>query len=385
MPVTLAGRDPRRGTPVEVMLAGDRVAGVRDVPPGAVPADQWLLPGLVDIQVNGYAGIDLNAADITASGVVEIVGRLARGGVTRFCPTICTQSRERMMYALGVVAAACRAYPAVARAVAGIHVEGPYISREDGPRGAHPAEYVRPPDWDELAQFQQAADGRIKILTLSPEWPGAADFIAKTVASGVIVAIGHTAASPDVIRDAVAAGARLATHLGNGAHAVLPRHPNYIWEQLAADALSASIIADGHHLPPAVVKAIVRMKGIDRTILISDAVALAGMPPGDYEWIGLKVTLSPSGRISLTGTPYLAGSALALAEAIPKVIEYAGVGLADAVTMASANPARLLGIETGGPAAGAAADFVVARYAPGAPGLEVLQTVSSGETVYANA
>ena len=381
MPVVLAGRDPWRGAPVELTLAADRIAEVRDLPPGAVPDDEWLLPGLVDIQVNGVAGIDLNAEDVTVEGVAAVVHHQQRAGVTRFCPTICTQSHERMVRGLQVVAAACRAHRVVDRAVAGIHVEGPFISPEDGPRGAHPREHVRPLDWDEFVQFQRAADGRIKILTLSPEWPDAAAFIGEVVASGVVAAIGHTAASPEAIRNAVAAGARLSTHLGNGAHAVLPRHPNYIWEQLGTDELSASIIVDGHHLPPPVVKTFVRAKGIERTILISDAVALAGMPPGDYDWIGVKVTLSPAGRISLSGTPYLAGSALDLASAIPRVIAYAGVGLADAVTMASVNPARLLGMETGSLAPGARADLVVVRYALGADAVDVRRTVVAGETV----
>ena len=381
-PVVLAGRDPWRGTPVEVAVVGEEIARIRDLPAGAVPEDQWLLPGLVDIQVNGFAGTDLNAEDVTVEGVARVVRSLQRVGVTRFCPTICTHSHEWMIRGLRVVADAFRAHRFVERAVAGIHVEGPYISPEDGPRGAHPREHVRPPDWDEFRQFQQAAGDRIKILTLSPEGPGAAEFIRKVTSTGVVVAIGHTAASSEVIGEAIAAGARLSTHLGNGSHATLPRYPNYIWEQLGADALSATIIVDGHHLPPSVVKTFVRAKGIKRTILISDAVALAGMPPGDYSWLGLKVTLSASGRISLTGTPYLAGSTLDLASALPNVMTFAGVTLADAVTMSCANPARLLGIEPGLLVPGGRGDVVVLRHARGSDRVEVLSTVAAGERVW---
>jgi len=381
MQLTVAGRDPVRGVPLEAEIEGERIAGVRDLPSSAVPADLWLLPGLVDIQVNGYGGHDLNGPEVDIGVVAALVHSLQARGVTRFCPTICTQSRERMEAALRAVAAACRADPRIARAVAGIHLEGPYISPEDGPRGAHPRQHVRPPDWAEFETLQQAAEGRVRLVTLAPEWPGAEAFIRRLVDSAVIAAIGHTAASPEVIRQAIRDGARLSTHLGNGSHAMLPRHPNYIWEQLAADELWASIIVDGHHLPPAVVKTFVRAKGIQRTILISDAVALAGMAPGDYDWMGMRVTLSPEGRISLSGTPYLAGSALDLASALPRVMAFAKLTLADAVTMASANPARLLGVEAGTLASGGPADLVLMRIGDSGQ-VDIVQTIAGGQVVW---
>jgi N-acetylglucosamine-6-phosphate deacetylase len=381
----LVGREPVRGAPVEVQFDGERISRVREFPQGAVPPDRWVLPGLIDIQVNGFAGADLNRPDLDEAGVARVVRSLRTVGVTRFCPTVCTQGYEHMTRALRVIAAACRGHRWIGRAVAGLHVEGPYLSPEDGPRGAHPLEHVRPPDWDEFRRFQDAADGRIRILTLSPHWPSSAEFISRVATAGVVVAIGHTSATPEQVRAAVAAGARLSTHLGNGSHAMLPRHVNYIWEQLAADELSASIIVDGHHLPPSVVKTIVRAKGVARTILISDAVGLAGMPPGDYDWLGLKVTLSPQGRISLTGTPYLAGSALDLASALPRVMAYAGVSLADAVTMACVNPARLLGLDEGVLAEGARGDVVLLDHTEGSDEMRVRQVVVSGETVWEGA
>src|SRR5205807_1149747 len=171
------------------------------------------------------------------------------------------------------------------RAMPCFHLEGPYISAEDGPRGAHPLAQVRPPDLGEFQRIQEAADGNIRLVTLAPELPGALAFIDKLTAAGVVVAIGHTAASPATIRDAVSAGARLSTHLGNGSHAMLPRHDNYLWEQLAADELWASIICDGHHLPAAVMRCILRVKTPARTILTCDAGSLAGLPSGRYrEW-----------------------------------------------------------------------------------------------------
>jgi N-acetylglucosamine-6-phosphate deacetylase len=381
-PQVLSGHDPARGIPVQVTVVGGVITSVRDLPPGSVPGDRWILPGLLDIQVNGFAGIDLNGPDIDPPGVARMLQHLQTVGVTRCCPTICTQSHERMVRALRVLAEACRRSERIRRAVVGIHIEGPYLSAEDGPRGAHPRAHVRPPDWEEFTRFQQAADGRIRIVTLAPEWPEAPEFIHRASSAGVVVAIGHTAAEPETIRRAIAAGARLSTHLGNGSHAVLPRHPNYIWEQLAADELWASIIVDGHHLPPSVVKSFVRAKGVGRTILISDAVALAGMPPGDYDWLGLKVRLSPEGRVGLAGTPYLAGSALELLSALPKVVACSGVTMADAVAMASANPARLLGIAANRMVEGGSADLVLARHEPGTDRIRALRTIVGGETVW---
>ena len=251
--------------------------------------------------------------------------------------------------------AACDADHALSAAIPCFHLEGPYISPVDGPRGAHPSQHVRPPDWDEFCRLQDAAQGRIRLATLAPEWEGAISFIERAAKSGVVVAIGHTAAGGEQIRDAIAAGARLSTHLGNGAHALLPRHSNYIWEQLAADELLASIICDGHHLPPAVVRCLVRVKSPARTILTCDASSLAGLPPGRYcEW-EQELEVRPEGKIVVPGTDYLAGSWSFTDHCVGKVIQFAGVTLRDAVDMASARPRELLGlppqlIEPGHPA-----------------------------------
>ncbi|SDM82795.1 N-acetylglucosamine-6-phosphate deacetylase [Paenibacillus sp. yr247] len=148
----------------------------------------------------------------------------------------------------------------VYKSVIGIHLEGPYVSEEDGPRGAHDKAYVRDPDWEEFAQWQEASGHRIRLVTLAPERKGAIHFIKMLKEAGVAVSIGHTCASLDVLEQAVAAGATLSTHLGNASHPVLPRHPNYIWNQLAEDRLWGTFIADGHHLSPAVLKAMLRAK-----------------------------------------------------------------------------------------------------------------------------
>ncbi|HLW49201.1 MAG TPA: amidohydrolase family protein [bacterium] len=371
------------GRPVAVAISDGRIASVRSAGPSSVPRDLWIFPGLIDIQVNGFGGHDLNAAQPTPDAVAGVTRALWRHGVTRFCPTICTAAHEQMMAALRATARACDEEEWVGRAVAGIHVEGPYISPEDGPRGAHPADHVRAPDWREFEAFQEAAGGRIRVVTLAPERPGALEFIERLSRAGIVPAIGHTAAAREDIRAAVLAGARLSTHLGNGAHATLPRHPNYIWAQLAEDGLWASLIVDGHHLPPDVVKVFTRAKGAGRCLLISDAVWLADQPPGRYHFLGSGVDLTPDGKVRLGSSGYLAGSVLDLAAAVANIVRFAGLGVPDAVAMAARHPARLLGrTDLGALVPGNRADVVLVRWSPGDGALRVVQTVVDGTIVY---
>jgi N-acetylglucosamine-6-phosphate deacetylase len=225
-------------------------------------------------------------------------------------------------------------------------MEGPYLSAEDGPRGAHSREHVQAASVDDFKRRQNAANGRIVLVTLAPEVPGALKLIEHLAGSGVRVALGHTAASPEQIADAIAAGATLATHLGNSCAQMLPRHPNAIWEMLAADELFASLIVDGHHLPPATVKAMVRAKGVDRTILVTDAIAAAGCAAGAYAIGGVACELGEDGRVSLPGTPYLAGSALTMDRAIGNVARFTGLPVETVIPMASTIPARYIGVTT---------------------------------------
>jgi N-acetylglucosamine-6-phosphate deacetylase len=185
-------------------------------------------------------------------------------------------------------------------------------------------------------------------VTLAPELPGALPLVEHLVTGGVRVAIGHTEATPQQIADAVTAGAALATHLGNGCAHVLPRHPNVIWELLAADAVHASLIVDGHHLPPSTVKAMVRAKGAERTILVTDATAAAGGRPGPYLLGGVRCELGADGRVSLPGTPYLAGSSLTLDRAIGNTVRFTGLPVEAVSSMASTMPAQFIGMETHG-------------------------------------
>lgn len=325
---------------IEIVLTDARVQEIRDV--SSTDSTTYVAPALIDIQVNGFAGFDLNVASVTPQDVCAMVRALWEVGTGFLCPTVVTGSFDRIHNSLRAIVEASKADALVAHSMLGIHLEGPYISAEDGPRGAHPLEHVRNPDWDEFQRWQDIAEGKITIVTLAPEKKGAIRFIEKLVADGIVVALGHTNASASDIQAAIDAGARLSTHLGNGAHALIRRHPNYIWEQLGADELWASLIVDGHHLPPSVAKSMIRAKTLDRCVLVSDAVALAGMEPGTYEFAEKSVELTPDRCVRLVGTEYLAGSAIELARGVENSVRFAGISLEEAVSLATRQPMRLL-------------------------------------------
>lgn len=299
-------------------------------------------PGLVDLQVNGFAGVDFNSPGVNADQIRGALQALRATGVTRFLPTLITAPLDRFTVC-------ARALVAVDDpAIGGIHLEGPYISPADGPRGAHPRAHTIPATREEFRRRQDAAAGRIVLVTLAPEVAGAIALIEYLVADGVRVAIGHSEATSAVIRDAVRAGATMSTHLGNGCAAVLPRHPNLIWEQLAADDLWASLIVDGHHLPAATVKAMVRGKTPRRTVLVTDAMAAAGCAPGAYRIGEVDVDVGADRRVALRGTPFLAGSALTMPEAIGNTVRFTGLSLDEVLPMASTIPADYLGFSLAG-------------------------------------
>lgn len=340
-------------------------------------------PALIDIQVNGSYGYSINSDNTTAQDIAEIAKFLWKAGVGLFCPTVTTGSFKLLANSFRAITDACKD-GRIARSILPIHLEGPYISPEDGPRGAHKKEFVRNPDWDEFQKFQDLAEGEIGIVTLAPERPGAIEFIEKLVKANVIPAIGHTDAKKKDIDAAIKAGAKLSTHLGNGAHAMMPRHPNYIWEQLAADELWVSIIVDGHHLPPSVVKCMIRCKGLDKTILVSDAIVYAGKPPGTYDYTGRVVEVTPEKKVLLKGTPYLAGSALELFSGVEDVIKFSDVSLREAVDMASINPAKLLGIsnQVGSVEVGKDASLLIFQWNEIDKSMDICYTIVEGKIVY---
>ncbi len=343
-----------------------------------------LAPGFVDLQVNGFSGVDYCAP--TSS--VEEIGRSIREqfatGTTRLFPTVITGSPEVMVGAMRRLAEA-KEQLEEGEAMEGFHAEGPHISPEDGPRGAHPLAAVRPPDIDEFHRLQDAARGWIKLATISPEWPGAPAYIEAVVRQGVVAAIGHTKATSAQIADAVSAGATMSTHLGNGAHAILPRHPNYLWDQLAEDRLMASFIVDGIHVGSSFLRACLRAKGVDRSVLITDAVMPAMCPPGDYKLGEVEVTLHPPGdRVTLRDGKRLAGSALRMDHGVGNLVALGGITLREAIVMATINPARAGRISgrQRGISPGEKADVVEFDWNEAATKLTVRRTWLAGRVVF---
>lgn len=321
--------------------------------------------GFIDIQVNGFAGVDFNDPNTTVEQIGNALDAMFGTGVTRCLPTIITGPPDAMVACLRTLRRAQLELPH-GRAIAGFHIEGPHIGAEDGPRGAHPVQWVRPPDLAEFERWRKATDDNIRLVTVSPHWADAIEYIRAVRGAGTVVSIGHTGASSEQIAAAVDAGATLSTHLGNAAYKMLPKFPNCIWDQLAEDRLYASFIVDGLHLDAAYLKTAVRAKSIERTILVTDAAAAAGATPGPYRLGDLDVELTGEDRVVLTGTSKLAGSALKMNRAIENLVRITGVSLEDAIRTATVNPARVIGLtgRTVGLQPGERADLVVFRETP---------------------
>ena len=339
-------------------------------------------PGFVDIQVNGYGGIDYNEIQQDFLSLGQISQKLVQFGVTQHFPTLITQSKEHLGILFQQLVRLIESDLSLRNSIPGFHLEGPFISPEDGPRGAHSREFVCPPSWDWFQFWQEKAKGNIKLLTMSPEWEGSIPFIEKCVDSGVVVSIGHCNASQSQISEAVQAGARLSTHLGNGAHAMLPRHPNYLWSQLAEDRLFASVIADGFHLPQEVLKVFGKVKG-DKVFLVSDSVALAGMSPGNYSTqVGGEVTLSPTGKLHLADQPQvLAGSASNLLQGVNFLIRNQLFTPKEAWEMASIRPKKLFEEESKNWMVDLNSDFTLGEFDTDSQ-IRIHKTFQNGREIY---
>ena len=374
----ITGRDPSSGQPLKIAIEDGRIQTIET---GLAEETAWLSPGFIDLQVNGYLGSDVNSDTVDADVVISLTEKVLSTGVTTYLPTIITASEEKIIHSLRAIAQARRASPLVAHAVPFVHVEGPYIAAEDGPRGAHAREHVRPPSIAEFERWQTASDNLVGLVTISPHSNEALEYIAALARKGVLTAIGHSAASPAQIHAAADAGATLSTHLGNGLGSPLPRHPNLLWAQLADDRLTATFIADGHHLPADTLKTMLRAKTIDCSILVSDAVALGGMPVGIYNTdVGGEVEVTADGRVA--GGPsnarFLAGAYLPLMNGIANAACIEGVSLGDAIRMATENPGNFAG-RRGRLRVGADADLIRFHWEAGSKTLQIETVLTQGQ------
>jgi N-acetylglucosamine-6-phosphate deacetylase len=339
MSVEITANIPGKGL-AQIRVEHDRIGSVRLLGSDD-PARPFVSPGLVDIQINGFAGVNFSDPDLAPEKAISVLPAIWKTGVTTFCPTLITNTIDQLAQNFRVLEKARGLDHRFARSAPCYHLEGPYLSPGEA-HGAHDPALMRSPNWDEFSRLQEAAGGNIAIVTLAPELPGACDFIRRARAAGVIVALGHTDCVPEDIHKATEAGAELSTHLGNGCAPFIHRHQNPIWAQLASDQLKVSLICDGFHLPPDVVRVFYSVKGIHRIILITDAVHVANLPPGRYSLVGLQIELLPSGKVVAVNRQHLAGSALSMNRGVTVFQEFARVSLSDALQAATTNPGGLL-------------------------------------------
>ena len=303
-----------------------------------------MIASLIDIQVNGFAGIDFQQPQLSAAELRQAVDALAAHQTRRFFATLLTDRVDALCAKLANLEQLRAGDPAVAEALCGYHLEGPWLSPEPGFRGAHDPQYMGPPDCAAFDRLQAAANGNLRLLTMAPEWPGSAAFIRHVVASGIAVSLGHTNASDADIDAAIGAGARYCTHLGNGVPAQLPRHDNVIQRLLARDELTAFFIPDGVHLPPPVLRNFHRAKPAGQALFTTDCVAAAGAPPGRYRVGPLEVEVGADRVVRLPGSPYLAGSALCPDDGVRNVGQWLGLDATTARACWSTRIAERFGI-----------------------------------------
>ena len=300
-------------------------------------------PALFDLQINGYAGIDFQDLALSLDGLRKGIAALRAGGTHRILLTFITDDLEALARKFSQVEQYRAADPILAETICGYHLEGPWLSPREGFRGAHPAECMCAPELAAWKRLQDAAGSNIRLLTIAPEWPGSAEFIAAVVAQKVVVSLGHTDASEAQIDAAIRAGATLCTHLGNGCPVQLPRHDNIIQRLLARDELTACLIPDGAHLPPFALRNFFRAKPPGKVLLTTDAMAAAGAPPGRYR-IGRLEVESSDGFVRAPGSANLAGSCLAPADGVANAARWLGVPDDEARAMFSTRVAKIFGI-----------------------------------------
>tara|TARA_Y100001980_G_scaffold21309_1_gene6063 strand:- start:10698 stop:11909 length:1212 start_codon:yes stop_codon:yes gene_type:complete len=364
---------------VSIQMENGKISGIDRLEGSDSEEKLFIAPGLIDIQINGYMGVDFSGPDLTVEGVKKATRALWKAGVTSYFPTIITSDVDRLKKNFAILAQA-KKDPEIGKSIPGFHLEGPYISPVAGFRGAHLEKYIKAPDWKEFSEIQAAAEGGIRLITVAPELEGAIPFIKKCVASGMIVSLGHHNGTAAEITAAVDAGARMATHLGNGCANMINRHHNPIWPQLADDRITPSIIADGFHLTKEEVRSFYKAKGPDNTILVSDALDLAGLPPGMYERGERMLELTPN-VVKLPKENVLAGAASPINLCVGVVMDYTQCSLGDAIQMASTNPAEMMSLDDlGNISVGSRADLIV--FSMNNNKMIIKETYVAGELVY---
>jgi len=366
-------------SPVKINIGNGRITEIIPLSANDPMPEVFVAPGFVDIQINGYMGVDFTGSDLSLEGIREATKALWAEGVTTYLPTVITNDHERLKTNFGVLSEAM-GDPEIGKSIPGFHLEGPYISPVKGFRGAHLEKYIRPPDWEEFLEYQKAAKNGIKLITVAPEMEGSIPFVRKSVENGVVVSLGHHNGSAQQIRQAIDAGASLSTHLGNGCANMINRHHNPLWPQLADDRLAISIIVDKYHLTEEEVRSFYSIKGPGNTILISDALDLAGLEPGEYIRGERKVLLTPN-VIKFPAENVLAGAASPIRTCVGNMMQFTQCSLKEAIQMASLNPAKLINLkDIGEIRPGNRADLILFTIEEGE--IHIHKTIVEGRVVY---
>lgn len=303
------------------------------------------MKSLLDIQVNGFAGVDFQSPGLSASELRQAVDGLSRHGVSRFFAALITDSIDSLEAKFANLEKLRSEDPVSSETLCGYHLEGPWLSAELGYRGAHEASHMSPPSLADFERLQKAAGGNIRLVTLAPELPGSESFIRELVSAGVEVSLGHTNALDGAIDQAIDAGAKFCTHLGNGVPSELHRHDNVIQRLLSRDELIAFFIPDGIHLPPSVLKNFVRSKPLGKALFTTDCMAAAGAPPGSYSLGNLTLEVGEDRVVRMPGARNFAGSALCPDQGVGNVIDWLGWSEKRACEAFSTDVARAFAID----------------------------------------
>jgi N-acetylglucosamine-6-phosphate deacetylase len=372
--------------PVTITIMDGKIAGIKradKMPEGK--QNYFVAPGMIDNQVNGYAGVSFTflGGELTAEGVKKATEALWKDGVTTYLPTLTTSSNEVLKKNFTILGRE-KNNPELLGSIAGFHLEGPFISPLDGFRGAHPLKYVRKPDWNEFLELNKASGSNIIEITIAPETEGAMEFISKCKEAGIIVALGHHNATADIVNEAINRGAVIATHFGNGCANMINRHINPLWPQLADDRLMISIIGDGFHLNPEEIRVFYKVKGPDKTIITSDVTSYSSLPPGKYlNAEGDTIELTPEGMLRYPAQGVLAGSASPLKKGVANVMKVTGCSMEEALRMVTTNPARLYHLDDRGALeVGKRADIILFQVVDNQ--LVIINTYVNGKLVYEN-
>ncbi|OGV39593.1 MAG: hypothetical protein A2020_02695 [Lentisphaerae bacterium GWF2_45_14] len=301
------------------------------------------IKGFVDLQMNGFLGIDFSDARLTNENIIFAFRKILEKGTCAFLPTVITASEELYRRNLPMLVEVMRSSEFRGH-VPGLHLEGPFISYEPGAVGAHNPEWVRKPDIGFMKRLIEWSEGTIKLLTVAAEAEGVEELISYASSNGITVSIGHQMALGVDVARAVKAGATTVTHLANGIPNMIHRHNNTIWATLAEDALKPMIITDGHHLPPELIKTVIRAKGIDNVSAVSDASSLAGCPPGKYQSMGNDIVLEENGLLHNPAKGCMVGSSACILDCMNYLASLGFLSFDEIMKLGFYNPLKLVKI-----------------------------------------